>query len=93
MIRSDSAGATYGFAAACRQKAVGFSLGVMIDFTVSEAAEALAGTKSWYPAITADGGISDGAWVAEVTDLVDLSKWPPSTRLILRKERPSPAPS
>ena len=35
-----------------------------------------------------DGGIRDGAWVAEATDLVDLSKWPTGTRLILRKERP-----
>jgi len=32
----------------------------------------------------------DGAWVAEATDLVDLSSWPPGTRLILRKERPHP---
>src|SRR5258708_13163946 len=38
----------------------------------------------------ADGGIRDGAWVAEATDLVDLSKWPAGTRLILRKERPHP---
>jgi len=28
--------------------------------------------------------------VAEATDLVDLSKWPAGTRLILRKERPHP---
>jgi Transposase DDE domain group 1 len=90
LIRSDSAGATYGFAAACRHKAVGFSLGAMIDSAVREAAEALTATKSWYPAITADGGIRDGAWVAEATELVNLSKWPPGTRLILRKERPHP---
>jgi hypothetical protein len=32
----------------------------------------------------------DGAWVAEATDLVDMSSWPPGTRLILRKERPHP---
>jgi hypothetical protein len=31
---------------------------------------------AWYPAIAADGAIRDGAWVAEATDLVDLSKWP-----------------
>jgi hypothetical protein len=28
--------------------------------------------------------------VAELTELVDLSAWPPGTRLILRKERPHP---
>ena len=47
-------------------------------------------TDAWYPAITADGGIRDGAWVAEATDLVGLSVWPAGTRLILRKERPHP---
>ncbi len=47
-------------------------------------------TDAWYPAITADGGIRDGAWVAEATDLVGLSAWPAGTRLILRKERPHP---
>jgi hypothetical protein len=57
---------------------------------VREAAEILTTTKSWYPAIDSGGGIREGAWVAEATDLVDLSPWPPGTRLILRKERPHP---
>ena len=34
--------------------------------------------------------LRDGAWVAEATDLVDMSGWPAGTRLILRKERPHP---
>jgi hypothetical protein len=90
LIRSDSAGATYGFAAACRDNGVEFSLGCAIDAAVREAAEVLTATQGWYPAITADGGIREGPWVAEATDLVDLSKWPPGTRLILRKESPHP---
>jgi hypothetical protein len=90
LIRSDSAGATYGFAAACRAAHVGFSLGAIIDARVRQAAEILTATDSWYPAIDADGGIRDGAWVAEATDLVELSSWPAGTRLILRKERPHP---
>ena len=44
----------------------------------------------WSPAIQTDGNMRDGAWVAEATDLVDLSGWPAGTRLILRKERPHP---
>ena len=47
-------------------------------------------SRCWYPAIDTNGGIRDGAWVAEATDLVNLSSWPPGTRLILRKERPHP---
>ena len=46
--------------------------------------------QGWYPAIDTDGGIRDGAWVAEATDLVNLASWPAGTRLILRKERPHP---
>jgi hypothetical protein len=90
LIRSDSAGATYGFAAACRAAHVGFSLGAVIDVRVRNAVEVLNAADAWYPAIDTDGGIRDGAWVAEATDLVDLSAWPPGTRLVLRKERPHP---
>jgi hypothetical protein len=31
-----------------------------------------------------------GAWVAELTGLLDLSGWPPGLRVIARKERPHP---
>lgn len=90
LIRSDSAGATHGFATACRTSGVGFSLGAVINAAVRKAVAVLATTNSWYPAIDTTGGIRDGAWVAEATDLVDLSAWPAGTRLILRKERPHP---
>jgi hypothetical protein len=90
LIRSDSAGATYGFAKACRAEHVEFSLGAVISAEIREAAEALNAAEGWYPAIESDGGIREGAWVAEATDLVDLSQWPSGTRLILRKERPHP---
>ncbi len=90
LIRSDSAGATYGFAAACRTAHVGFSLGAVIDARTRQAAEVLTANDAWYPAITTEGGIREGAWVAEATGLVDLSNWPAGTRLILRKERPHP---
>jgi Transposase DDE domain group 1 len=90
LVRSDSAGATYGFAAACRGAHVGFSLGCAINADIRDAAEVLTATDSWYPAIDSGGGIREGAWVAEATELVDLSKWPAGTRLILRKERPHP---
>ena len=52
--------------------------------------EILNTTDTWSRAIEEGGGIREGAWVAEATDLVDLSGWPVGTRLILRKERPHP---
>ena len=86
----DSAGATHTFAAACRQAGVGFSFGYPVDTRVRDAVEILNTNDSWYPAIDSDGGIRDGAWVAEATGLVEMSGWPAGTRLILRKERPHP---
>ena len=44
----------------------------------------------WAPAYDADDQVRDGAWVAELTDLMDLSAWPPGMRVIVRKERPHP---
>ena len=44
----------------------------------------------WTPAYDAHDAVRDGAWVAELTDLLDLSGWPPGMRVIVRKERPHP---
>ncbi len=45
---------------------------------------------AWAPAIRQDGEDRDGAWVAEITDRLDLSTWPDGTRVIVRRERPHP---
>lgn len=45
---------------------------------------------AWVQAINADAAEREGAWVAEVTDHVDLSAWPVGSRLIVRRERPHP---
>ena len=88
LARSDSAGATHTFAAACRQKGVGFSFGFPVDFRIKDIVDAIPAT-AWYPAIEYDD-MREGAWVTEATENVDLSAWPEGSRLILRKERPHP---
>ncbi|MBF4192129.1 transposase, IS4 family protein [Mycolicibacterium phlei] len=90
LVRCDTAGATHKFAEACRTAGVGFSFGYPVDVRVQDAVDTLNLGSCWYPAIDTRGGIRDGAWVAEATDLVNLESWPPGTRLILRKERPHP---
>ncbi len=89
LARSDCAGATHAFAAACRDRGVGFSFGFPVDGRVQKIVN-LIPDQCWHPAIESDGDIRDGAWVAEATDLIDLSSWPGGSRLILRKERPHP---
>ncbi|AGM29341.1 transposase IS4 family protein [Mycobacteroides abscessus subsp. bolletii 50594] len=90
LVRCDTAGSTHKFAAACRAAGAGFSFGYPVDTRVQDAVDTLNLGDCWYPAIDTDGGIRDGAWVAEATDLVNLASWPEGTRLILRKERPHP---
>jgi len=46
--------------------------------------------EDWVEAIEVDGTVRDGAWVAELTDLMDLSTWSEDARLICRRERPHP---
>lgn len=90
VVRCDSAGATHKFAAACRDRGVGFSFGFPVDARVQDAVDTLNLGNAWYPAIDAGGDLRDGAWVAEATPLVNLATWPTGTRLVLRKERPHP---
>jgi Transposase DDE domain group 1 len=89
LARSDSAGATHAFAAALRERKIGFSLGYYVDQRVGEAALALP-KRRWRRALNQDGTPRRGAWVAELTDRIDLTGWPQGTRLIVRKERPHP---
>jgi hypothetical protein len=88
LARSDSAGATHVFAAACRTEGVGFSFGFPVDERVQRIVD-LIPAQCWHPAIEEDD-LREGAWVAEATGMIDLSAWPEGSRLILRKERPHP---
>jgi hypothetical protein len=45
---------------------------------------------AWTPAYDADGEVRDGAWVADITGLLDLDGWPAGMRVIVRKDRPHP---
>ena len=89
LIRTDAAGATYGFAAACREAGCGFSLGYGLDVHAQSAIAQLP-DEAWTPAYDINGEPRDGAWVAELTGLLDLAKWPEGSRVIARRERPHP---
>ena len=89
LVRTDAAGATHDFAAALRQRGCVFSLGFGIDQAVQEAVLAVP-EPGWTPAYDIDGQPREGAWIAEITDLVNLAGWPAGSRLIVRRERPHP---
>lgn len=100
LVRTDAAGATKEFGAHLAQQGVEFSVGASFAHLDVHTALAALPAAAWTPAYqarkprAAETGVQiearDGAWVAEATGLLDLSAWPPGTRLILRKERPHP---
>ena len=47
---------------------------------------AAADEDRWSPALTQAGDERDGAAVAELTDLIDVTGWPEGTRFIVRRE-------
>lgn len=100
LVRTDAAGATQEFAADLHERGVEFSVGASFAYLDIHTALAQLSKQAWTPAYqarnprAAERGVQieprDGAWVAEATGLIPLTGWPPSTRLILRKERPHP---
>lgn len=91
VARADAAGATYGFAAICRDRGVGFSFGFGITEDV-RAGILATNEDDWSEAIESEDGVEvrDGAWVTEITEHLDLSSWPEGSRVIVRAERPHP---
>jgi hypothetical protein len=90
IVRTDSASLSHEFLEACRERSVRFVVGHALTALVARVVVA-APESRWMAAISADGtGEREGAEVAEVTDLVDLSAWPEGTRLIARREEPHP---
>lgn len=89
LMRADIGGATHAFTADCREAKIRFSVGYELSQTVRQAILELP-EAAWMQAIDGDGADRDGAWVAELTDGLDLSAWPQGSRLICRRERPHP---
>jgi hypothetical protein len=88
LIRVDAAGATHAFLDWLTKQRLSYSIG----FALGDVSDVLGKIPAdvWTPAYTSDGQIRDGAWVAELTGLLDLTGWPPGMRVIARKERPHP---
>jgi hypothetical protein len=89
LIRTDSAGCTHDVLDYLTAQRLSYSVGFPLPGN-TEALLRLIPETVWAPAYDGDGDVREGAWVAELTDLLDLSGWPKGMRVIVRKERPHP---
>jgi hypothetical protein len=89
LARADIGGATHAFTHDCRSAQILFSVGYAVSERLREAILELP-ESAWVQAIDAEGTEREGAWVAELTDRLDLTEWPEGTRAIVRRERPHP---
>ena len=89
LIRTDSAGGTHEFLnwLTAPTRDLAYSVGFPIHGAV-EAALPLIPKDAWTCAYNSDGVERDGAWVVDITGMLDLSSWPAGMRVIVRKEEP-----
>jgi hypothetical protein len=91
LIRADSGGGTREFLAWLTRagRRLAYSVGFTITQDIQDAILRIP-AAAWAPAYDGDGVARPGAWVAEITGMLDLSSWPKGMRVIVRKERPHP---
>jgi hypothetical protein len=89
LIRTDGAGGTHEFVRWLTDQGLSYSVGFGLYESTAAAIDALP-QQAWTPAYDSDGRQRDGAWVAELTGVIDLDGWPAGMRVIVRAERPHP---
>jgi hypothetical protein len=91
LIRADSGGGTHEFLAWLTRagRRLHYSVGFPVTDDVQAAILAVP-TTAWTPAYDGDRMVRPGAWVAELTGMLNLAGWPKGMRVIVRKERPHP---
>jgi Transposase DDE domain group 1 len=91
LVRIDGAGATHDVVNYLHARRMSYSIGFTLPDDTADLLK-LIPDRAWTPAYDAEGKVRAGAWVAELTGLLDLTehKWPKDMRVIVRKERPPP---
>jgi hypothetical protein len=91
LVRADSGGGTREFLGWLTRpgRRLAYSVGFTITEEIQDAILKIP-ARAWTAAYDADGQVRPGAWVAEITGMLDLAAWPKGMRVIIRKERPHP---
>ena len=89
LVRIDGAGGTHDLLKWIERQRLSYSVGFTLPAHTAELLTKIP-DQLWAPALDAHDETRDGAWVAELTGLLDLSGWPTGMRVIVRKERPHP---
>ncbi|TDC74135.1 IS1380 family transposase [Actinomadura sp. 7K507] len=89
IIRTDSGGGTHEFLDWVTARRIKYSIGFNLTDDICAAILDLP-EHIWQCAYDADRRPRPGAWVAELTGMLDLSSWPKGMRVIVRRERPHP---
>jgi hypothetical protein len=89
LVRADSAGATHELADYCHEGNMRFSSGYELTESVRTAILDTP-ADTWIPALDQDGSARENGQVVQITDRLELSRWPEGSRVIVRRERPHP---
>lgn len=89
LVRIDGAGGSHKVIEALTRRRLAYSVGFTLPDNTPDLLKRIP-ANVWAPAYDAHDKVRDGAWVAELTGLLDLSAWPEGMRVIVRKERPHP---
>jgi hypothetical protein len=91
LVRADSGGGTHEFLKwlTAKSRRLHYSVGMVITEAMQDAIGKVP-ADAWTPAYDGDGEVRKGAWVADITGMLDLEDWPAGMRVIVRKERPHP---
>jgi Transposase DDE domain group 1 len=89
LVRIDGAGGTKALIEWLTGRRLSYSVGFTLPVNTPDLLAKIP-DHAWSSAYDAHDQVRDGAWVAELTGLLDLSGWPTGMRVIVRKERPHP---
>jgi hypothetical protein len=89
LVRVDGAGSTHAFLDWLTGQRLSYSVGFGLPDHTPDLLQQIP-ESVWTPAYDAHDQVRDGAWVAELTGLLNLTGWPKGMRVICRKERPHP---